>query len=71
MDILDRAQLVEQANLADAITAARSSTSSLPSREYCLECEEPISEARRQAQPGCQFCLECKQEQEQRQNGRI
>lgn len=67
MDILDRAQLVEQANLADAITAAKSSTSSLPSREYYLECEEPIPEARRQAQPGCQLCVGCQDEVEKKQ----
>jgi phage/conjugal plasmid C-4 type zinc finger TraR family protein len=28
---------------------------------YCVECGDPISEARRKAVPGVQLCVECQQ----------
>jgi len=34
------------------------------SRTHCIECEEPIPEARRQALPGVTLCLECQQERD-------
>jgi phage/conjugal plasmid C-4 type zinc finger TraR family protein len=30
-----------------------------PSRRECLDCEEPIPEARRNAVPGCERCIDC------------
>lgn len=35
-----------------------------PSRTHCIDCEEPIPEARRQAVPGVTLCLDCQQERD-------
>lgn len=32
----------------------------------CESCDEPISEARRQAVPGCRLCVDCKARGERR-----
>lgn len=32
---------------------------------HCAECEEPISEARRNAIPGVKLCIECQQERDE------
>jgi len=37
-------------------------TPTLPSARHCVECGDPIPEARRQAVPGVQLCVECQQE---------
>ena len=34
------------------------------SRETCLECGEPIPQARREAMPGCTLCIKCQTELE-------
>jgi phage/conjugal plasmid C-4 type zinc finger TraR family protein len=34
------------------------------SRTHCLECEEPIPEARRAAIPGVLLCIDCQQERD-------
>lgn len=47
------------ATIADAIERARREVRQGPSREYCLECEEEISPARRVAVPGVQLCVPC------------
>ncbi len=31
------------------------------SAEFCVDCDEPIPEARRQAVPGVKLCIECQQ----------
>lgn len=31
------------------------------SARFCVECDEPIPEARRQAVPGVQLCVDCQQ----------
>ncbi len=31
---------------------------------HCAECEEPILEARRKAQPGVKLCIDCMQERD-------
>lgn len=31
---------------------------------HCAECEEPISEQRRAAQPGVKLCIDCQQERD-------
>lgn len=36
------------------------------SAEICVECEEPIPEARRRALPGVKLCLDCQQERDGR-----
>lgn len=51
-DDIDRAQRLNEQHLQQSL-AARESASHLPSHFDCLDCEEPISEARRRAVPGC------------------
>ena len=34
------------------------------SAEFCVECEEPIPEARRRAIPGVKLCIDCQQERD-------
>ncbi len=36
------------------------------SATHCVECEEPIPEARRRAIPGVKLCIECQQERDAR-----
>ncbi len=36
------------------------------SRTRCAECDEPIPEARRRAQPGVKLCIECQLERDAR-----
>lgn len=33
----------------------------IKSAEFCVECDEPIPDARRNALPGVQLCVECQQ----------
>ncbi|MGB3222529.1 MAG: TraR/DksA C4-type zinc finger protein [Desulforhopalus sp.] len=71
MDLLDRATELEEEHRATAL-AFRFPVAVGPARELCLECEEPISEARRKAQHGCQLCRDCQEELEMEQrNGQI
>ena len=35
-----------------------------PSRTHCIDCEEPIPEARRQAVPGVTLCIDCQKERD-------
>lgn len=37
-----------------------------PSAEHCEQCDEPIPEARRAAEPGCNLCVDCKARLERR-----
>ncbi len=41
-----------------------------PSRSHCVECEEPIAEARRAAIPGVALCLDCQQERDSQHKAR-
>ncbi|MFZ5965105.1 DksA/TraR family C4-type zinc finger protein [Thalassococcus sp. BH17M4-6] len=34
------------------------------SAEFCVDCEEPIPEKRRQALPGVKLCIDCQQERD-------
>lgn len=43
----------------NGIDAARSMIPKGPSASHCLDCAEPIPEARRLAQSGCQYCITC------------
>ena len=62
-DMLDRAVELEAMFRNQAIAAARQVNSG-ESRSYCLDCEEPIPEKRRQYVPGCKYCVACAQERE-------
>lgn len=33
-------------------------------RETCADCDEPVPEARRKAQPGVRLCIDCQQERD-------
>lgn len=53
-------EAIERARLRAQMRAARDSA------EFCVECDEPIPEARRQAIPGVQLCVECQGGRDQR-----
>lgn len=59
------------ATLDNAVGHARDQlqrSASRPSRTHCLECDEPIPEARRQASPGCQYCVQCQADHDEHVN---
>lgn len=60
-DIFDRAQECESLFRQDAIAHAQrlSGKATGPSRETCIECGNPIPEARRIAVPGVKRCITC------------
>lgn len=47
------------ASVEDAIKHARSNIPSGESAEFCVECDSPIPELRREAVPGVQLCISC------------
>lgn len=60
MDEIDLAQRHETQARDFTIAAIReASHTDLPSRLFCIECEEEIPEKRRQAIPGVQHCVDC------------
>lgn len=63
MDIADQAQAeIERMNVKVSRTSSKKATP--VSAEFCVECGEPIPEARRLAVPGCRLCVECQTERE-------
>lgn len=48
--------------ISDAVAKARAQLQSGESAINCMECGEPILEARRKALPGVKYCLACQQE---------
>lgn len=54
-------QEVIQATVDNAIDFARSQLGKGESRTHCLDCDEPIPEARRKAVKGCKYCIQCQQ----------
>jgi len=48
----------------ETLLSAREHASTGQSYLYCIDCEEPIPEARRQAIKGCQRCIQCQTKQE-------
>jgi phage/conjugal plasmid C-4 type zinc finger TraR family protein len=49
-----------EADITDAIARMRARQAApRPSRTHCVECEEPIPEARRAAVPGVMLCRDC------------
>lgn len=55
------------ASVADAVKKARSRMPEGTGATHCIECEEPIPEARRKAIPGVRLCVHCQAELEQHQ----
>nr|WP_127880915.1 TraR/DksA C4-type zinc finger protein [Pseudomonas carnis] len=60
-DIADFANDLVQERIDQAVAArlALMSSTAPHSLMFCDECDEPIPEARRLAQPGCTHCVEC------------
>ncbi|UZE39710.1 TraR/DksA family transcriptional regulator [Enterobacter hormaechei] len=58
MDIIDTAAEIEELQRNAALSAHRVNRNAV-SAECCEECDEPISEPRRAAVPGCQTCADC------------
>lgn len=56
-DALDRAMSAAERDLLRPSTIAESAL-------ICADCEEPIPEARRKAQPGCRLCVSCQEARE-------
>ena len=53
-----------EASINDELARMKRPAVDQPSRETCLECEEPIPEARRVAIPGVLLCLDCQQDRD-------
>ena len=67
-DGAEQAQI--DANLDDALAAARQNLPSGESARECAECGEPIPEARRRALPGVQLCIACQEKADKQQQFR-
>lgn len=52
------------ASVNDAVKRARNSMPKGESTKSCIECGEPIPEARRTAIPGVRLCVDCQREME-------
>lgn len=64
MDIFDQAQEADANYRNQALSALRNKIEKsrlAESRNNCLECGEPIPNARRQAILGCTLCIDCQQ----------
>lgn len=59
MDDIDRAQANQAAHNRQALAEQQRAGQPGQGRLDCLDCGEPIPEARRKAQRGCIRCLEC------------
>jgi phage/conjugal plasmid C-4 type zinc finger TraR family protein len=55
----DMAQLLSVTANADAVAKFRANLPKGPSLFECIDCGEPIPEARRNAVMGCTMCIEC------------
>lgn len=59
MDIIDLAMMVEAAERERALKKVRDEAAKRSSARFCVDCDVPISEARRQAVPGATRCVRC------------
>ncbi len=55
------------ASVSDAVKQARERLPKGEGKTHCVECEDPIPEARRRAIPGVCLCIQCQQELEKEQ----
>lgn len=53
-----------EASLQDELARMKRPGSDRPSASECVECDEPIPEARREAIPGVVLCIDCQQERD-------
>jgi len=64
MDDGDRGRKAADTYMRAALADHRSKGNQGTSRVYCIDCEEPIPDKRRQAVPGCERCVFCQQKAE-------
>ena len=67
MDLVDRAQVLEEEARAQALARARLPAPDQPSAVWCEGCGERIPDPRRAAVPGVQLCAECQYRKERKQ----
>ena len=62
-DIFDRAQELEQRQRDAALAnfAAANPLTGYASETHCIDCDEPIPDARRLAAAGCLRCIDCQE----------
>lgn len=60
-EIIDAASELEEMLREQAIAAHRIDHSAV-SATHCVECDEAIPQARREAVPGCRTCASCQEE---------
>lgn len=65
MDIVDEAKELEQHQRQAAIARVTDKLATQGSAD-CIDCDEPIPEARRTAYPAARRCISCQKEQEQK-----
>lgn len=58
------------ATVQDAVLRARSKLADGPNLSHCLECGEPIPEARRAAIAGVRLCVACQEAQDRKPENR-
>lgn len=68
-DFADDASAVEELQRNAALSAHRINRDAV-SATHCVECDEPLSDARRKAYPGCTMCVDCQGEMELRNKQR-
>lgn len=70
-EIIDQASELEEMLREQAIAAHRIDRNAV-SATHCIECDEAIPQARREAVPGCRTCASCQEEIElkNKQSGR-
>ncbi|EKK5270377.1 TraR/DksA family transcriptional regulator [Cronobacter dublinensis] len=65
IDDIDRDQTFNEQYLQTLIAQYRPEPSCSPSRDFCLDCGDPIPEKRRQLIPGVRLCVHCQVAREQ------
>jgi phage/conjugal plasmid C-4 type zinc finger TraR family protein len=58
-DDIDRVQAQNETRQRDALDAHFRNRTTGSGSEICIECEEPIPEARRKAATNCTRCIDC------------
>ncbi|EOL8945465.1 TraR/DksA family transcriptional regulator [Cronobacter dublinensis] len=59
IDDIDRDQTFNEQYLQTLIAQYRPEPSCFPSRDFCLDCGDPIPDKRRQLIPGVRLCVHC------------
>lgn len=67
----DAVQQQIDSTIEDAVQRSRKNLHNGASAEFCMECGEPIAEARRIALPGVQYCINCQQARDQKQSATL